>query len=472
MPAPPRGVAVLDVGSTNTRLHLFDASLTLVAEESKPSRHAQGPPYRSIDPGPVLAFAARHLPRFDRLLPIDAVVVSAHGSSLALLDAEGHLALPVMAYTAEPPADIATAYTRIEPPFAEVGAPTNPGALTLGRQLLWQETLHPDAFARVRTILPYGQYIAHRLGGRPASEITALGAQTHLIDIRSGDFSALAKSRDWATRFAPVTPAWAQIGTLTPGFRGAAFRGTGRVHTGIHDSSANFLRYAGTIPGRFTLLSTGTWIIGFDTGADITALNPAHDLVTNTRIDGAPIAACRFMGGAEFAAIARDAPPSAATLAGTAPLISAGTMALPSFTDSGGPAPGTGGIGRILGAADTDAERASLAALYCAQMTALSLQHLQGPTPSPRIIVDGPFAQNPVYLACLAALLPGSTVETSNLTNGTAAGAALLALADNTGAIPSLPVELTPVPPAHLPGLAAYHQTWRARARSHKEPSP
>ena len=99
--------------------------------------------------------------------------VRAHGSALALLDETGALALPVMSYLADMPPDIAKAYAAIEPPFEEVLAPVNPGALTLARQLLWQETHFPDAFARVRTILPYAQYIACRLAGIAASEASA-----------------------------------------------------------------------------------------------------------------------------------------------------------------------------------------------------------------------------------------------------------------------------------------------------------
>src|SRR6266853_19417 len=49
---------------------------------------------------------------------IDAIVPTAHGSAFALLDATD-LALPVMAYDAEPPREIVAAYGAIAPDFAE-----------------------------------------------------------------------------------------------------------------------------------------------------------------------------------------------------------------------------------------------------------------------------------------------------------------------------------------------------------------
>src|SRR5262245_7021954 len=121
--APPRGTLVLDIGSTNTKLVLFDSAGRPLAERRAESRHMPAPPYASLDPEPALALFAEALPEFDRMLPVDVIVPCAHGSALALLDESGALALPVMDYLAEPPADIVAAYRRIAPPFGEVFCP-------------------------------------------------------------------------------------------------------------------------------------------------------------------------------------------------------------------------------------------------------------------------------------------------------------------------------------------------------------
>ena len=123
------------------------------------------------------------------MAPVDVIVPCAHGSALALLDETGALALPVMDYFAEPPAAIAENYRDVAPPFSEVFCPTNPMALTLGLQLFWQQTAFPEEFARVRTILPWGQYFAWRMSGNAVTGNTELGAQTQLIDVASGKAS-------------------------------------------------------------------------------------------------------------------------------------------------------------------------------------------------------------------------------------------------------------------------------------------
>ena len=62
-----------------------------------------------------------------------------------------------------------------------------------------------------------------------------------------------------------------------------------------------------------------------------------------------------------------------------------------------GPVPDSLGKGHVKGpAAESAEERASLAALYCAQMVS---EQLDAITSKDDIIVDGPFSQNPVLLA-------------------------------------------------------------------------
>ncbi len=109
-----------------------------------------------------------------------------------------------------------------------------------------------------------------------------------------------------------------------------------------------------------------------------------------------------------------------------------------------------------------DAGRASLAALYCAWMTALSLR-LIGDRAA--IVVDGPFAQNTAYLGALAACLPDRCVSSSVTRTGTAAGAARLALLDGASA-PDVPTAPVPVPRALAaqPGLMRWLEIMEAQA--------
>ena len=274
-------------------------------------------------------------------------------------------------------------------------------------------------------------------------------------------FSSLAVAHGWDRLFPAMAKAWDPVGTLLPAFRAAGFQGLGTVLAGIHDSNANYLRYLAAGTRDFTLLSTGTWIIGFAPGADILNMQPDRDTVTNTDILGRPVPCCRFMGGREIELASGGVPATSATFEAARAVVVKGSLALPSFSPSDGPMPGTANNGRFEGPPpQTDAERASLASIYCAQMTDQALCAV-GATGD--IIVDGPFGKNPLYLSVLGALRPVQRVLVSDIVDGTAAGAALLSQMAGNGKIPHVPLDLTEVPRGDWPGLAPYHARWLAQ---------
>jgi sugar (pentulose or hexulose) kinase len=200
-------------------------------------------------------------------------------------------------------------------------------------------------------------------------------------------------------------------------------------------------------------------------------LDPLRDTVSNSDLLGRPVACARFMGGREHAAIAGTdpaltSPPltnparTDADVEDVAALIAAGTVALPSFTDSGGPFPGTGNQGRIVGPVpETARARAALASLYVALVADIDLDLLRSKR---RVIVDGGFVDNRLFAGLLAALRAEQPVMVSNERAGTAIGAALLWGWGERSAPVAL--DLSPVVAARVPGLADYAQRWRAAA--------
>jgi sugar (pentulose or hexulose) kinase len=221
------------------------------------------------------------------------------------------------------------------------------------------------------------------------------------------------------------------------------------------------MRYVCAGLDRFTLVSTGTWSISFNPSASVDVLDPARDTNTNTDVLGRTVCCSRFFGGKEFETVADGAPAEAAEIACVASLVARGTYAVPSFTMTSGPVPDSLGKGLIEGPPpSSDREKASLAALYCAQMVSEQLDAIAS---RDDIIVDGPFSQNPVLLAVLAQLRPGQPVKASALRDGTAAGAAAIALIKD-GQLPNIALTLTEVKSAAIPGLSAYHAAWQTRA--------
>jgi sugar (pentulose or hexulose) kinase len=313
-------------------------------------------------------------------------------------------------------------------------------------------------------LLPYPQYWAWWLSGVAASELSSLGCHTQLWRPLERRFSELAQRQGWAALFAPIRSAGAVLGTVRAELAQAlGLAAACEVHVGVHDSNACLARYLGAGAGM-TLVSTGTWVVVMAPGASAAGLDPARDMLANVSVRGELVPTARFMGGRELAAVCAGTAPELASRAALVESLARDVQAWPSFAQQGGPFIGRAGRVTERGAAIDPvfalnaAQRASLGALYCAQVTALLLQRLGGPD---AVVLEGPFAANPVYTECLAALRPARSVHVStDAVEGTARGAWLLARSDTR---PPWAAQLRRVDAgADAAPLRAFHQRWLA----------
>jgi sugar (pentulose or hexulose) kinase len=457
----PPAVLVLDVGKTNVKLVAVDPlGWTVLGTRIAPNEPVPRPPYLHCPVEHIARWLTAALTDVAESYEVLAIVPTTYGSTAALIDESG-LVTPVMDYEVEIPEDIAAAYAAIAPPFEECFCPVNPQGQTLGRQLYWQSRLIPLAFERARHILPFPQYWGWRLTGAVASEVTSLGAQTQLWRPREGRLSSLVERLGWADKLPPMRRAWEVLGTLEADLaERTGLPPSTPVLVGIHDSNANYTRYLAAGHDDVTLLSTGTWLIGFNPAMPVEALDPARDTVSNTDLLGRPVASSRYMGGREHRLLAGEG--GRGSLDEVRALVRAGTTALPDFTASGGPFPRAAGKGRVLGPApETGSARAALASLYVALMADVCLDLLRSENP---IVIDGGFVDDPLLAEILAALRLGQPVLVSPERDGTAIGAALLyGWEERTRPVA---LELRPVPPPAIAGLAGYARAWREAAEA------
>ncbi|HLT02331.1 MAG TPA: FGGY family carbohydrate kinase [Geminicoccaceae bacterium] len=454
---------MLDVGRPEVRLLAIAPHGRLLSVRSAPNEVRRGDPYPSCDTEHIWRWMSAALADFGERFAIRAIVPTSYGSTAALID-PAELVLPILDYAADPPPEIADAYVEIAPWFEECCCPVNPASVTLGRQLFWLSREFPDHFAQAQWILPFAQYWAWGLCGVPACEVTSLGAQTQLWNPRAGALSSLAREQGWAEKFPPLRNAWDELGPLQFDLAGrCGLPPDVPVLCGIYASGASLARYFVAGLDDFTLISTGDWLVAYQPGLALERLEPLRDTAAIVDLLGRPVASARFMGGAEHAMIAgaygRHAQPE---VADAAALVAAGTMALPSFADVGGPFPGTSGLGRIVGAVPGPGRaRAALASLYLALMTSacLDLLHSRG-----QVIVEGPFAEDRLFTALLAALRPGQRLAVSSERYGAGCGAALLW--GWAGRTRPVPLELEPVRAPRIAGLARYERRWRAAAEA------
>lgn len=416
-------IAVIDIGKTNAKVVLVDAKTGAeIAVRKTANSVLQGPPYPHFDVEALWRFLLATLKHFAAGPGFDALSITTHGASAALLDANGHLAMPVLDYEHLYPDTIVDAYQRLRPDFSQTFSPCLTGGLNLGAQLHYQKTAFPELFGKVATILTYPQYWAYRLTGIAANERTSLGCHTDLWLPFEERYSDLVNTLEIRERMAPLRSAFDALGLIRPEI--AAELGLSSavpVYCGIHDSNASLLPHLVGFGSPCTVVSTGTWVISFGVGAKSQRLDPSRDTLVNVDANGAAVPSARFMGGREWDLLTRDLTPvtEQEELAASA-VIKARAMILPSVVMGTGPFPDS--RSRWLAEPHLAAERRASASLYEAMMTQTCLDLIASEGP---IVVEGPFAANRLYLEALHTLMK-RPVYASEATTGTAIGAALL----------------------------------------------
>jgi sugar (pentulose or hexulose) kinase len=446
-------VAVLDVGKTNVKVVVFDSGGAVRAERVAPNSPLAPDaewPYLKLDTEGAWSFLIGALKELGLHHRIEAISTTTHGCAGVLMAGDG-VALPPLDYEFDGFASVDAAYDAARPPYDETRSPHLPRGLNLGRHIFYYERHFPDQFGQATAFLTYPQYFAWRLGGAAASEATSLGAHTDLWRPNEGDLSSMVEKLGWRRLFPPRRKAWDTLGALKPEVAHATgLSADVRIICGAHDSNAALVPHLISRRDPFTVISTGTWVIIMAVGGTA-RLDPEADMLANVDVRGEPVPTARFMGGREFAVLAGDTPADAeeADLTG---VIASGALALPAFSDQGGPFAQRKGL--IQGEAPTTPKaRAALATLYAALMTAHMLRRLEAPGD---LIVEGGFARSPAFAAVLARLMAGRRVVVAPMSAGAAAGAAMLARWGE----PQGPPRLEPARAWNLPGLEAYRDRW------------
>jgi sugar (pentulose or hexulose) kinase len=421
----PTPIAVLDIGKTNLKLLVASDDGWPLETLSIPNAANASGPYPSYDLAGLEEWFLDALAKVSQRHAIGAVIATAHGCGAVLVDGDKPV-LPMMDYDAVSPPAIDEAYRRIAPAYREVFCGIGAGAMRLAKQLLWQQSAFPAEFGRAKTYLTTAQFFAMRLGGRAASEISQLAAQGHIWDLIHHQPSSVMRERGWAHLLPQRAPAGAVLGTVSAAVakRTGLARST-EILCGVHDSNANLFRYKAAGMADASILSTGTWMIGFQRDLDPDKLDASRAMVLNIDVDGENVPSTLTMTGREYDLIREEkSSADAAVLAALPKLVARGSLALPSFVGDDGLFPGAALRGRIIGPApETAAEWQGLAVLYAAFSATRCLDTLGS---SKRIIIDGGFAANLPFARALAALRPSQDVFVSQSRDGTALGAALL----------------------------------------------
>lgn len=418
-------VAVIDLGKTNSKVALVD---TARAEEirviKQPASILTNTDYPSLDHQAIHAFIISSLKTLIAEHTVNAITVTAHGATAALIDSHGELALPVIDYEYLGVDSLRTAYDLHRAPFSRTGSPSLPGGLNVGAQLYWLQHTYPELFASARAMLTWPQYWIYVLTGERHNDVTSLGCHTDLYEPEKGHYSSLVNAMGWQH----LLPSIQRPGQLSGMLRKSIAQQLGLseslpVHTGIHDSNASLVPHLIAHPAPFSVVSTGTWFIAMAMGGIPTKLDETRDTLINVNALGQSVPSARFMGGRERELLNVSTISCEQT---TNNLINSSnpspSMLMPSKVSGTGPYPKL--LSRWLGTTteNNPALRSCALTLYLALMTheCMRLIGSQGPT-----FIEGPLAHDTLYAQMLT-VVSKRPVMVSRSVTGTSVGAAML----------------------------------------------
>ena len=419
-------IAVFEVGPADVRLSVATRRGIILETVSAPNPAQDGPPYRHYDLAGLESWlldglrdaAARHALGAFVACGAGGVLVTEDGPAAPMIDPGQPL-----------PAEVGRAYAGMAGLRED---PALPETIPFAGQLLWLEHEFPEAFGRARWFLGLPQYWAWRLSGAAVSEVTVLGAQSNLWNVRERRFTDVARAQAWDRLIPPMAPAWAPAGRLRPELaQRLGLPADLDVLPGLHHASANFYRYQAAGHAGIAVVSAGGEILGLadDPAADRDGRRgPAWGADVEGRpLAGAPVPAWREVPRAADTRVANR-------------LIEAGIL----------PSPGAGG---------TPAERCALEVIRAALLTDGCLDALGS---DGLAVLDGALAHDPLYSGLVSCLRRSRHPHGQTLLNtdarGTAAGAALLA--DHVSRTAPVPVSLEKPPALEVPGLHAYRSRW------------
>jgi sugar (pentulose or hexulose) kinase len=254
-------IAVYDIGKTNKKILLFNYDLKLVYEtEEKFSQLKDDDGFECDDIELIEKWIKHSVSKLVRSseYELTAVNFATYGATLIYLDKHGKSITP--AYNYLKPIDQTIAERLYEKyggrdEFCRKTASPALGMLNSGLQALWLKTSKPEFFSRTRQILHFPQYISFLLTGKEYSEHTSIGCHTAMWDFDK------MKYHRWVEDEKLPLPEPSSVNTLNEIVVDGQKILAG---IGIHDSSASLAPYFASDNDKFILVSTGTWCISMN----------------------------------------------------------------------------------------------------------------------------------------------------------------------------------------------------------------
>lgn len=301
MKEPVDVILVFDIGKTNKKYYVFDQNFDIldqsqiVFEEVLDDDGDAADDITGIENW-ILQVVEQTLADCDTHLI--GINFSTYGASFVHIDDHGKRIGPIYNYTKNFPFNLfetfVSQHDRDGMRILNTGSP-GVGMLNSGFQLYWLKYHKPEFYRKVRMSLHFPQYLSYLLSGVPMSDYTSLGCHTALWNYTIKNYDQWVRRENIHKKLPPLVSTFNSINCKI-------LEKSLKVGVGIHDSSAALLPYLSAISEPFILISTGTWSVALNPFSDESLTT--HDIRNGglyyMQTNGKPIIAQRLFLGYEF----------------------------------------------------------------------------------------------------------------------------------------------------------------------------
>ena len=256
-----RVIAIYDIGKTNKKIVLFNEDFKIVSEiEEKFAEILDDDGFECDDIEHIELWIKESLTKLihSDKFELKAVNFTTYGATLVYLDENGKRLTPVYNYLKPMDEKIPESlYKRHggRDEFCRRTASPALGMLNSGLQPLWLKSVKPEVFNKIKYILHFPQYLSYIITGKIYTEHTSIGCHTALWDFDNMNYHPWIKVHGFNLQD-PV-PVETMNEIIIDGKKV-------QVGIGIHDSSSSLAPYFSSNEGKFLLISTGTWCINMN----------------------------------------------------------------------------------------------------------------------------------------------------------------------------------------------------------------
>ena len=295
-----KGDLIVDIGKSNIKFTVFSKKTGEVLKKKiyRNNYLIKSEKYKEIDHKKILKLIERNIVNSNKLFDLSSILPITHGSVFFLLNGEKKV-LRCISDESNFGKKFDLIFQKNIKKTKNSYSPTLDYCHNLSKSLFYVKKEESKIFKKVKYILLYPNFISYKLCNKFSTDLSYLSNHSFLWDFKKQKINKFAKSLN-LHKYLPKTNSnliFNKLGKLE--IKKIKNKNI-NIYAGKHDSSCSFHYYKMNFHKKFSLISTGTWIICYDENKKIQKKLVEMDVHLANSVMNEVVSVARYPGGHEL----------------------------------------------------------------------------------------------------------------------------------------------------------------------------